>query len=348
MAQSEQLKPNSATELTLKQEPPNVVFMFPGGGAQYPNMGRALYEHEPVYRHHVDTCLALLQPPLGFDVRGVLFPQPDQLEQAAEKLRQPRLALPTLFTTCYALAQQWLAWGIAPTAMIGHSVGEYVAACLAGVMSLAEALATVTLRGELFETLPQGGMLNVTASQTEIQPWLTDELSLAVVNAPNMSVLSGPVVAIEALEERLASEEIPTQRIKISVAAHSAMLDPILDSFGQHMATLNLKPPQIPFVSNVTGTWITPEETTNPTYWVRHLRQTVRFADGINTLAEQTNQVYLEVGPGRGLAALIARHPDRKKLPTVISMPSARRKIDSQQRLLQALGGLCAKGVEVS
>ena len=166
--------------------------------------------------------------------------------------------------TEYALAQLLLSWGVEPTAMVGHSLGEYTAACLAGVFSVADALAIVTLRGELFESLPAGSMISIPLAENEIQPYLNEQLAVSVINNPNISVVSGSVAAIEALSARLEADEISYQRIRIHVAAHSPMLDPILDTFRQRLATMRFNPPTLPYHSNVSGTWITPAEATSP------------------------------------------------------------------------------------
>ena len=314
-----------------------VAFMFAGGGAQYARMGADLYASEPVFRAEVDACLALLRPHLATDLKALMYAAPADAERATKELERPSLALPALFITQYALAKQYMAWGIAPTAMIGHSMGEYTAATLAGVFSLADAIALVALRGRLFETLPQGGMLSVPLSADELRPLLGSELSLAVINAPELCVASGPVQAIEALERTLASQEVDARRIHINVAAHSAMLEPILAEFGAFFAKVRMSAPQLPFVSNVTGTWITPQEATDAKYWVRHLRGTVRFADGVGTLLADTERVLLEIGPGRTLATLAKAHPESAGRAVLTTM---RHPDDATSDVAFALGGL--------
>ncbi|HSP79990.1 MAG TPA: type I polyketide synthase, partial [Myxococcaceae bacterium] len=247
--------------LTQEQEArePPVAFMFPGQGAQYVGMGRGLYETEPVFRKHVDACCERLLPHLGVDLRQLLFAPESGSEEAAARLEQTALTQPALFVVEYALARLWMAWGVKPRAMVGHSIGEYVAACLAGVLSLEDALALVVARGQLMQSLPPGAMLSVSLSEQEVRPLLGESLSLAAVNAPSLCVVSGPPRAVEALEAELARREVPHRRLHTSHAFHSAMMEPILDAFAARVRQVRLSPPRIPFVSNVTGTWISPE-----------------------------------------------------------------------------------------
>ncbi len=325
---------------------PSVVFMFPGGGAQYPNMGLSLYEAEPVYREAIDECLALVRPYLNTDLRQLMFPTDDNLKQAAEELKRPSRNLPAIFMTEYALAQLWRSWGIEPAAMTGHSLGEYTAACLAGVLSLKDALFIVTLRGKLFETLPEGGMVSVPMTEDALKPYLTDGLSIAVINNPELCVVSGEVAALEKLEAALAEIEVECRRVRINVAAHSPMLEPILDEFGRELAKIQFSPPTMPFISNLSGGWIKPEEATDPHYWVRHLRHTVRFADGLTTLLQEPNRVFLEVGPGQTLSSLVRMHPEKGKLHTAVSSLRHRKEeLADLQFALTSLGRLWLAGV---
>ncbi|WP_420643165.1 SDR family NAD(P)-dependent oxidoreductase [Candidatus Leptofilum sp.] len=325
---------------------PSVVFMFPGGGAQYPNMGRDLYETELVYREAVDKCLNLVRPYLDTDLRQLIFPTDETLASAAEELKRPSCNLPAIFMTEYALAQLWRSWGIEPAAMTGHSMGEYTAACLAGVLSLKDALFIVTLRGKLFETLPEGGMISLPMTEEALQPYLTDGLSIAVINNPELCVVSGELAPLEKLEAALAEQEVEYRRVRINVAAHSPMLEPILDEFGRELAKIQFNPPMMPFISNVTGTWITPEEATAPQYWVGHLRHTVRFADGLGTLLQEPNRVFLEVGPGQTLSSLLRMHPEKNKTHTAVaSLRHRKEELSDLQFALTSLGRLWLAGV---
>lgn len=323
----------------------SVVFMFPGGGAQYPNMGRDLYDTEPLYRQIVDDCFDLLD----FDLKPYLFPPDDaDLAAVAEQLERPSLALPALFITEYALARLWMSWGIQPRTMTGHSMGEYTVACLAGVMTMAEGLRIVTTRGRLFETLPEGGMISVLAPEESVRPLLIDALDIAVINSPNTCVVSGEVASIERMEAILTEQGLQYKRVPINVAAHSPMLEPILEAFHAEMKTVRLQPPQIPYITNVTGTWVRPEDATDPSYWVRHLRHTVRFSDGIAALPKDSNPVLLEVGPGKTLTSLARQHPDAPANPTLLtSLRPPQEWIPDQQFALMTLGRLWAAGYAV-
>lgn len=326
----------------------SVCFMFAGGGAQHPGMGRDLYEHEPVYRETVDACVAILQPQLDWDLKALLYPPADRLEAAAKEMERPSRSLPCLLITQVAMAKLLQSWGVEPAAMIGHSMGEYTAAHLAGVFSLEDALRLVTIRGRLFETVAPGGMLSVPMSAEALTPRLPAGLSIAAVNAPELCVASGPVAALEALERELAAEEIECRRVHINIAAHSAMLDGILAEFGAFTATIRFSAPQRPFVSNVTGTWITPDEATDPQYWVRHLRQTVRFADGVGRVLEDEGRILLEVGPGRILATLAGLHPARRpSQPSLTSMRHPGEALHDQAAALAAVGRLWVAGFGV-
>ena len=327
----------------------SVVFMFPGGGAQYPNMGLDLYRTEPTYRQHVDACLELLDAQLTFDLREILFPSEERFEEAARQLRKTSVALPALFITEYALAKLWMSWGINPEALIGHSLGEYVAACLAGVFSLEDALSLVVLRGRLFEKLPAGSMLSVSLPEAEVRAMLDERLSIAAINSPELCVVSGATEAIEELAEKLNAEDIDHRRILIDVAAHSPMVTPILDEFTRFVESIQLNEPVIPFISNVTGTWISAAEATTPSYWAKHLRQTVRFGDGIRELLQEPNRMLLEVGPGQTLSMLAnmqasgtGAHP---------AMNSMRHPSDSHPDtafLLATLGKLWMAGININ
>ncbi len=327
-----------------------VAFMFTGQGAQYVNMGWELYQTEPTFREQVDACCELLRPHLGFELQDVLYPGESRTDEATEQLKQTAITQPALFVIEYALARLWMEWGVRPQAMIGHSIGEYVAACLAGVFSLQDALALVAARGRLMQQMPHGAMLAVSLSEQEIQSFLRshEALSLAVINGPSMCVLSGPTEAVEALQGQLTEKEVPCRRLHTSHAFHSRMMDPALGPFTAQVEKVTLNPPQIPCVSNVTGTWLTAAEATDPGYWARHLRQTVRFSEGLQNLLKEPEQILLEVGPGRTLSTLAIRHPDKAVEQVVLS--SVRHPRGSQSDvvfLLTALGRLWLAGAKV-
>jgi phthiocerol/phenolphthiocerol synthesis type-I polyketide synthase E len=325
-----------------------VVFMFPGQGAQYVNMARELLA-EPVFREHLDRCVELLEPHLGLDLRELIYPAADRAEYAAQQLEQTGITQPALFVIEYALAQLWMSWGIRPQAMIGHSIGEYVAACLAGVMALPDALALVAARGKLMQGQPVGAMLAVSLPEAQVQALLTPELSLASVNSPSLCVVSGPQESNQTLEDRMAEKGVTFQRLHTSHAFHSSMMDSILAPFARRVRQVKLNPPQIPYLSNVTGEWIKAEQATDPDYWAQHLRQTVRFSDGIRELVRDPARVLLEVGPGTTCTRLARQHGDPGRPPVVLA--TTRHPKDSQSDedcLLTTLGKLWLAGVKVN
>ncbi|MBW8831940.1 MAG: amino acid adenylation domain-containing protein [Burkholderiales bacterium] len=293
---------------------PRVTFMFPGQGLQKVNMGRELYADAPQFRACVDACAGMLLPLLDCDLRTLLYAQADQLEAAALRLAQTAITQPAMFVIEYALACQLMHWGVQADAMIGHSLGEYVVACLAGVMSLPDALKLVAARGALVQQLPTGAMLAVEAQPEQLTPFLDDGVSLAVVNGPRACVLAGTPGAIAAIEPAVAAAGLRFKRIPTSHAFHSAMLDPMLAQFQTLVAEVKLHAPRIPYITNVTGDWVTPEQATDPAHWVRHLRQTVLFAQGLERLLETPDGIYLEVGPGQTFSAILRRHPARHNL----------------------------------
>ncbi|MGC2694591.1 MAG: SDR family NAD(P)-dependent oxidoreductase [Candidatus Angelobacter sp.] len=322
-----------------------VVFMFPGGGAQYAQMGLALYQTEPIFREQVDSCAKILQPLLGFDIRTFLYPADSGLKDASLRMKETLIGLPALFVTEYALAKLWISWGILPQAFIGHSLGEYTAAALAGVFSLQDALSLVVTRSKLFSQLPPGAMVGVPLSAKEIEPFLVDSLSLAAVNGESQCLVSGAQSAVDELIQQLAEQEIECRRLPIDVASHSHMVTPIMGAFGDFLRKLEMYPPRIPYISNVTGTWITEEQAVNPDYWLLHLRQPVLFGPGIQELLSDTNRLFLEVGPGHTLSTL-AKMSTGKQEPLSV-LPSMRHPYDRQPDvsfLLAAAGKLWLAG----
>jgi acyl transferase domain-containing protein/acyl carrier protein len=309
-------------------EEPRVAFMFPGVGDQYAGMAAGLYQSEPVFRECIDRCAEFLKDRFGIDLYGTLYPSTSPTLQptkdqgldlhkllgrngpSSEPLHQTALAQPLVFVIEYALAQQMIAWGIQPQALVGYSLGEYVAACLAGVFSLEAALLLVTRRAQLIQQQPAGAMLAVSLPQQQAQGLLNQELSLAAINGPNVCVIAGPIAAIEALQQQLMRDGIASRRLQASHAFHSTMLLPLLDTFVDLMQTVELNPPTLPYISNVTGTWITSEQAQDPAYWARHMCEMVRFADDLETLlADPTLQILMEVGPGQSLASFVMQQP---------------------------------------
>ena len=336
--------------LTQVQETKNrpVVFMFTGQGSQYVNMARELYQTEQVFRQECDRTCELLQPHLGLDLRSYLYPTAADTERAAQQLQQTAITQPALFVIEYALAKLWMSWGVKPVAAIGHSIGEYVAACIAGVFSLEDALALVTARGQLMQQLPVGSMLAIGLPSADVQPLLGQNLSLAAINGTSDCVVSGTTEAIAVLQDRLAERKIDCRRLHTSHAFHSAMMEPILEPFQARVKQVKLNPPQIPYISNVTGTWITTEEATNPAYWSTHLRQTVRFAQGLQELCKQSDRILLEVGSGRTLSKLAKQHPDKQPQQVVLTSIRHPKEQQSDVRfLLNTLGQLWLAGVQI-
>ena len=347
-ARSKLALPGLGRKVAARERP--VVFAFSGQGAQYPGMGAGLYRDEPVFRAAVDDCFALLRERAGFDLAPLLYPAVAD-EAAAAALRDTRHAQPALFVTEYALAKLWMAWGVEPEAMIGHSIGEYAAACLAGVLSLGDALELVAARGRLVAGLPAGAMLAVPMAEKALRPLLRPALSIAAVNAPQLCVVSGETAAVDALEAELRSSGLEPVRLHTSHAFHSRMLDPVLEEFGRMVARFTLSPPQRPYVSNLTGDWIQPHEATDPRYWVRHMREAVQFGAGVRRLLEDETRVFLEVGPGLSLGGLVRQQITGAGASgghrVLGSLRAPRDTADDQGFLIDVLGRLWQGGVAV-
>jgi acyl transferase domain-containing protein/acyl carrier protein len=357
-----------------------VAFMFSPQGAQYVNMAAELYQQEPTFTNWIDRCAEELKTHLRIDLRTVLYSNDD----ASEELRPTAIAQPALFAIEYALAQLWLSWGVLPTAAIGHSIGEYVAATIAGVFSLEDALALVATRGRLMQQLPAGAMLSVALSEEEVRGrWGDGEmgrwgerergregerergregeregilnstlntqhstLSIAAINAPNSCVVSGTEEAIAFWEQQLQAEGISCRRLHTSHAFHSSMMAPIVKPFTEAVAKIQLNPPKIPFLSNVTGTWITAEQATDPRYWAQHLREPVRFSAGVAQLLQNPQQILLEVGPGRTLSTFAKQHQsDNSRILTSLRHPQEQE--SDVAFLLNTLGRLWLLGVSI-
>ena len=325
-----------------------VVFMFPGQGAQYVNMASELYQVEPTFREQVDLCSEHLKAHLGLDLREALYPIPEQAEVASQQLQQAWITHLALFAIEYALGKLWMAWGIHPEAMIGHGIGEYVAACLADVLSLEDALALVAARGRLMQPLPGGAMLAVHLPEKEVQPLLDRKLSLASIDGPSLCTVSGPTSAVDALQDRLTEQGVSCVRVHTPHAFHSEMVEPLLERFTEQVKAVTLESPKIPYVSNVTGTWITAAEATSPRYWARQLRQPVRFAAGLHELLQEPDRILLEVGPGQTLSSLARQHPEKATRQVVLSTSRHPQDQESDMAfLLNTLGQLWLAGIKV-
>jgi acyl transferase domain-containing protein/acyl carrier protein/predicted O-methyltransferase YrrM len=356
-----------------------VAFMFTGLGTHYINMGWELYQVEPTFREEVNRCCELLKPLLGLDLKEVLYPNQNQAsegaqvlnsasitppsglnlrqmlgrdrkkpDEASQKLNQTYLTQPSIFVIEYALAQLWISWGVRPAAMIGYSIGEYVAATLAGVMSLQDALTLVAKRARMIHELPSGAMLAVPLSEEEGRPLLNENLSLSAINGPSVCAIAGAIDAVDELEHQLSEKGLACRRLQTSHAFHSHMMEPMAESFIELVKTVSLQPPKIPYLSNVTGTWITAEEATDPHYWTQHLCQPVRFADGVQQLWSKLNPILLEVGPGQTLGSLALQCLESVPIADKVVLPSLRYSYDRQSDiafLLNTLGQLWLCGV---
>ncbi len=337
-----------------------VVFLFPGLGDQRVDMARELYEAEPFFREQVDLCAEKLAPWLGADLRQVLFPPGEwtpapkakpTLRRApaeASRLDRTEFAQPACFVVEYALGRLLMEWGIEPQALIGYSLGEYVAACLAGALSLDDALELVARRAKLIQELPGGAMLAIPLPETEVRPLLGsigDGVDLSATNGPHFCVVGGPGEKVDALERRLAERGVTCLRLRTTHAFHTGMMEPAMA--GVKAIARPMQAPRIPFVSNVTGTWITAADLADPGYWARHMRSPVRFAEGIGELLQEPGRVFLEAGPGATLGTLVKQHPagtagsaDRVTVPTL-------REGADLDAVLEAVGRLWIAGVEV-
>ncbi len=321
-----------------------VAFLFPGQGAQYPDMGRALFDGEPAFRAAVDQCADILQPLLGLDLRTILYPNDNAAKDA---LLNTSLAQPALFTIGYATAQLWLSWGVRPAAMLGHSVGEFVAACLAGVFSLEDALALIAARGRLMAGMPGGAMVAVRLPEAELLPLLGPSVDLAAINAPALTVAAGPHHAAEALEAELTRRGVMHRRLHTSHAFHSRMMDAAAAGLREAASQMTLSAPTLPFVSGVTGAFITAEQATSPDYWARHCRAPVRFAAGLEALLARGPAALLECGPGRTLTTLALQGAARGgAVAAVPCLPDAGRERDEHATIADAIARLTAAGVE--
>ena len=349
LASIERLDPKRVITQTEESGSRQVVFLFPGQGTQYVYMARELYQTEPSFRRNLDTCSELLRPHLGLDLRRILYPAEGEREAAAQQLKQTFVAQPALFVIEYALASLWMEWGIKPRAMLGHSIGEYTAACLAGLFSLEDGLALIAARGRLMQSLPGGAMLAVPLAEGEARALLNEQLSLAAVNGVSQCVISGETAAVDRLETGLAHRGVVCTRLRTSHAFHSVMMEPIMESFAREVERVELTRPRIPYLSNLTGDWVSSDEAMNPHYWARQLRETVRFADGLGNLLASSEQILLEVGPGQSLSAQVRRHP--LKTPAHIAVSSMRHPQDQDSDvalLLTALGRLWLAGVAIN
>ncbi|HST78329.1 MAG TPA: amino acid adenylation domain-containing protein, partial [Verrucomicrobiae bacterium] len=314
----------------------SVVFLFPGQGKAYADLGDDLYSNEVVFRDTVDHCSQILLPLIGTDIRQLMFTRAGKVDS---QIYRPLFWQPALFVIDLALAQLWMSWGIRPAAMIGHSLGEYVAATIAGVLSVEDALKLVVERAFGTEKLEPGAMLAVPASEAQILPYIKDRVALAAVNGPELCVLAGPVDEIDALQREIPS--LNPIRLEASHAFHSVLVDPIMEPLARAAAKVELRAPRIPYLSNVTGAWMSEADASDPNYWARHLRSTVRFEDSVKAALTLENAVLLEIGPGKVLTDLVRRtHPQATAMSSLGSDPAGK-------ALAQSLGKLWCEGLKL-
>lgn len=321
----------------------SVFFMFPGQGSQYPGMLAELYQELPQYRDVVDTCLTWLPEDLRYSLAPLMCKQ-----QTEVTFQDTRLVQPALFISQYAIGKLLLKWGITPRGMIGHSIGEYAVAALAGVMSAKDALWLVVRRAELMAKTEPGGMLGVSLPQNVVANYLDQKVSLAAVNGPDQCVLSGETAAIAQLEQRLLGEGIACQRLPVEQANHSHLMVPILADFADAVAQVSMQRPLLPYISTCTGDWIG-DEVVQPDYWVRHLRQTVHFNRGIERAMTESNTIFIDMGPGKTLGALMRRHPKLDNQQSIIQLTRhAKEAATETEILLNGMARLFAQGCDVN
>ncbi|TSD67381.1 amino acid adenylation domain-containing protein [Inquilinus sp. KBS0705] len=331
-------KRDVANSKSLKENASEIVFMFPGQGAQYINMGRELYDNEPVFADAVNECISLLAGTKHADILGVIYPE-ESTPEASERLKNTFYTQPAIFITSYAMAKLWISWGIAPAVFVGHSIGEFLAAHFAGIFSLADALKLITERARLVSELPQGSMLSARITEDELNKILPANLSIAVVNSSKLTVVAGEEDAINSFAQQLEEQGIPGRLLQTSHAFHSAMMDPIVAPFEQVVRSVQINKPVMPVMSTVTGNWLSESQATDPAYWAQHLRKTVRFANAIDSLTEDKGRLYLEVGPGRALTTLAIQQSAGNAAAVIASIDG-----DEYPSVLKALGQLWLNG----
>jgi len=349
-----------------------LILLLPGVGDHYVGMAYDLYQTWDVFKNELDRCARLLEPHLGMDIREIIYPRSLSWKKAGTKgidlkkmlgrtsdetetpdtnrLNQTLCVQPALFSIEYALARLWEFFGVRPNAIVGHSMGEYVAACLAGVLSLEGALRLIATRAKLVHQLPQGAMLAVTLPEHEILPLLSEDLSISLINGPNLCVVAGPVEAMAAFEKMLNEKGVICRHVQNAHAFHSRMLNPIVKAFEAEVRKVTLNAPKIPFISNVTGTWISDAEATDPAYWARHANHSARFSDALHHMWQFQNGILLEAGPGRTLGVLAMQHPDRNKAGNPVTISSLRHHYENQSDvdfLWQSIGKLWLSGAQI-
>ncbi|AFH50188.1 Polyketide synthase-like protein [Ignavibacterium album JCM 16511] len=337
---------NNKSKVSLNERN-HLVFMFPGQGAQYVNMGRGLYDNEPLFKDTVDQCSEILKPLLNLDLRDLLFPETVN-EESAKKLEQTVYTQPALFVIEYSLAKLFISYGIKPNSMIGHSVGDYVAACLADVFTLEDALFILSRRAKLMQQQKSGSMLSVRSNEEQIKNILDDDIAVAAINSPNLIVLSGATEKIKEFSDKLNDLKIENRILFTSHAYHSKMMEPAIEPFIKEFNNIKLNKPSAPFISSLTGSWITDEQAIDPKFWAAQLRNTVRFSDGIKELQKINNLVLIEVGPGRALSTMAGQHKKENGRQTIITtLTQPNEDADDSTNFLTAVGKLWLNGIKI-
>ncbi len=329
----------------LKTVPNHLAFMFPGQGAQYLQMGKDLYQNEEVFKKAFDECATILIDELQLDINAIVYPD-NNSEENKDIIKNTKFTQPALFVVEYALAKLFMSWNIKPTILIGHSIGEFVAAHLAGVMSLKEAVVLVAKRGKLVSELPGGSMVSIRAAADVIKPLLPDNMSIAAINSDSLCVVAGPDDAAEAFSKTLKDKNIANMLLLTSHAFHSAMMDPALEDFKTEVEKVDLKIPKVPIISTVTGEFMSDAEATDVNYWVKHMREAVNFSAAMDTILSHEAAVLLEVGPGRALSTLSKQKKGQYKANSISSLTIPDEGSTSYHTVLEALGNLWLNGIE--
>ncbi|MDQ3289423.1 MAG: amino acid adenylation domain-containing protein [Pseudomonadota bacterium] len=334
---------DTAAGTTAPARASDVAFMFPGQGATYAGMGKRLYETQPVYRDALDECARVLDASdeTTFDLRQALFADDEQA------LLPTSVMQPATFATEYALARWWMSRGIVPAAMIGHSVGEFVAATVAGVFALADAMRLVAARGALMQAQPSGGMLSVRLALDALLARLPPELALAAENAPGACVVAGEHEHIAKFQQQLDRDGVACRPLRTSHAFHSPMMDPVVAAFRERVAAVTLSAPRLRIVSTVSGEWLDAETAMSPDYWARHLREPVRFASALRPLLDAPSRVLLEVGPRTTLSSLARQNPLLKQREAVVVASLSDHADEEPATVRRAAGALWCRGVAI-
>jgi polyketide synthase PksJ len=330
-----------------KADQPPVIFMFPGLGSQYVNMGLDLYRQETVFRQEMDRCFNVAGELLGYGLKDILYPSEGSLAKAKEAIDSIEISQLAIFMIEYALARLIMAWGVKPQAMIGYSFGEYTAALISGIFSLEDGLTIISERTKLLGKVPDGAMLSIPLPKEEIKPFMNTKLSLAIDNGPSC-IVAGARADIETFEMQMKRDGYICMPVQSSFAIHSAMMEPLMADFTDRLASLHLNAPNIPYISNVSGTWMTDEQALDPGYWAQHLRHTVQFSSGIKELVQETDVVFLEIGPGRDLSSLLMRYIENSPGQHVLDLiRHPDRNFNDTYYLLKRIGQLWLHGVNI-